>query len=128
MELVERSLYIQKIQVIFIFALVVYQNSLRKRSFLTRSGLLRPHQSPWMKLLNDCSEGSFLEMTGFNFESFRLLRNILFEDSINMAAAGIRRRGRPCSLDFDGQVGLYLYFFFVSPVGFLKLLHSFSMK
>ena len=63
-----------------------------------------------MKLLNDGDEISFLEMTGFNFAAFRSLRMILFEPEITEALAGVRPRGRPSQLDFDGQLGLYLYF------------------
>ena len=84
---------------------------MQKRAYLTRSALLKPRSSPWMQLLNNAEEISFLEMTCFNFETFRRLRNIIFSEEIAEMSSLIRKkRGRPTSLDFDGELGLFLYY------------------
>ena len=53
----------------FICALKVY-NSIRAggRHILLRKALVHPKFSPWKKLLNCADEGSFIEMTGFDFQ------------------------------------------------------------
>ena len=63
------NILLLNLQVVLVLGFIIHQNSLRNRSYLTRSALLRPHQSPWMHLISNGNETSFLEMTGFNFEA-----------------------------------------------------------
>ena len=64
--------------------------------------------SPWKRLLNCGDEGSFIEMTGPNFDAFRdLVKLVATEDEL------LRRRrvGRPKHhQDIEDEVGLYLFF------------------
>ena len=92
--------------IVMLFAAAMWYNSMRNRSRLTRSAILEPKLSPWARLYQFGDEGSFLELTGFTREAFRNLRNVLFGDRDNNG----RRVGRPSSLDFNGEVGLYLFF------------------
>ena len=61
--------------------------------------------SPWNTLLNFGDDGSFLEVTGFTKDSFIRLETCLLRNS-----APVTRLGRPSTLDFRGQLGLYLLF------------------
>ena len=51
-------------------------NNIRRRNKLTKSALVHPKFSPWMKLLNDGDESSFLSITGFDFDAFDHLVDI----------------------------------------------------
>lgn len=97
------------LQVVAIFTAIIYRNSLRNRHYLTRQGLYSPKFSPWKKLLNCGSNNCFLEMTGFTFEAFRSLTEALFNDEL-MGIGGARSVGRPTFLNYEDQIGLYLYF------------------
>jgi hypothetical protein len=89
-----------------LFAAALWYNSLRRRSRLTRSAILEPKLSPWTRLFQFGDPGSFLELIGFTREAFRDLKIALFGDRDNSG----RRVGRPSSLDFNGELGLYLFF------------------
>jgi hypothetical protein len=99
--------------VAFVSATVVY-NSIRPggRHTLLRRALLHPTLSPWRRLLNNADEGSFLEMTGFNFQSFRDLVNLIATEDELLQAQGRGRPklGRPKFLGIEDEVGLYLFF------------------
>jgi len=88
---------------ILLFFIHIYNNSRESRSFLTRSGILHPRLAPWERLLNFGDDGSFLTMTGFTRPAFMALENILKPPTpiINVG-------GRPPSLNFRGQLGLFL--------------------
>jgi DDE superfamily endonuclease len=92
--------------IVTLFAAALWYNSLRRRSRLTRSAILEPKLSPWTRLFQFGDSGSFLELTGFTREAFRDLKIALFGDRDNSG----RRVGRPSSLDFNGELGLYLFF------------------
>ena len=83
---------------------VVYYNSIRNRSKLTRSAILQPALSPWNRLYIHGDESSFLEMTGFTRIAFGRLKEIVFPPR------NVVRYGRPRSLDDNGELGLYLLF------------------
>jgi hypothetical protein len=91
--------------IVTLFMAVVWYNSLRSRSILTRSAVLEPILSPWNRVLVYGDEGSFLELTGFSRMAFASLESYLFT-----ADANDRRVGRPSSLDSNGELGLYLFF------------------
>ena len=55
-----------------ICAMHVY-NSLRVKHNLLKCALVHPKFSPWAKLLNCGDEGSFMTLTGMNFQSSPLL-------------------------------------------------------
>jgi len=83
-------------------------NSVRERHRLTRSALLTPRLSPWNMLLRNGDDGSFLTLTGFNRIAFFNLRNLLFGRDYHGVLT--KRPGRPCQLDYNGQLGLLLYY------------------
>jgi hypothetical protein len=89
--------------------LVFYEKKLNRNcNKLTRSGILRPKFSPWQHLLVNGDEQSFLEVTGFDRQSFMRLEQVLFPiDDENIIRRG---PGRPLSFDKCGQLGLYLRF------------------
>ena len=94
------------IELCLIFCLLLYYNSLRNRSFLTRSALNSPSESAWAKLYHYGDDNSFLNLTGFNRHSFNELRSAIFGHEDVPA----RKRGRPMLLDEPAQLGLLLYF------------------
>ena len=89
-----------------IFAAAVWYNSLRTRSRLIRSAILEARLSPWIRLLQYGDEGSFLELMGFTRDAFNNLRVVTFDENDNR----IGRVGRPSSLDYNGELGLYLFY------------------
>ena len=79
--------------ILSIFAAAFWYNSLRNRSQLTRSAILKPMSSPWAQLLNYGDDRSFLELTGFSRDSFYELRNVIFLADRNDRPMGRRRSG-----------------------------------
>ena len=89
-------------------ATFVYNNTrLNPKSVLRRNALVHPRCSPWMRLLNNADEGSFLEITGFNFQGFRSLVSCVATEDERLR---IQRRGRPPLLDVHSRVGLYVLY------------------
>ena len=82
-------------------------NSIRVKHNFLKCALVRPSVSPWAKLLSCGDESSFLMLTGFNYTSFRLLVSSIFTDDERF---GPRGKGRPHALDFNGRMGLCLFF------------------
>ena len=60
--------------------MVSIHNSFRERHKLTRSAILSPESCAWRHLLQNGDEQSFLELTGFNKQTFNALVLILFDD------------------------------------------------
>ena len=89
----------------FLLLLIKYNNSLRFRSQLKRPALLSPRLSPWSRLLASGGESSFLNVTGLTYSAFRMLVGALYDSP----EVGLKR-GRPASLDENGEVGIYLVF------------------
>ena len=90
-------------------SVIVYNNArLNRRSVLHRIALVNPTMSPWMRLLNNADEDSFLEITGFNFDGFRTLVAVVAATYEQNRTP--RRRGRPPLLDMQSQVGLYIFY------------------
>ena len=89
----------------FLLLLIKYNNSLRFRSHLKRPALLSPRLSPWSRLLASGEESSFLNVTGLTYSAFRTLVGALYDSP----EVGLKR-GRPASLDENGEVGIYLVF------------------
>ena len=89
-------------------AAIVWYNSLRNRANLHRAALLPPDRSPWCQVLHHADEESFMNLTGFSRLAFTMLVDDIFphRHAVNLPA----KRGRPCLLDEEGKVGLYLYF------------------
>ena len=88
--------------------IMAYNNArLNPKSVLHRVALVHPRFSPWMRLLNNADEESFLEVTGFNFQGFRELVTVVATLDERQR---IRRRGRPPLLDIHSQLGLYLFY------------------
>jgi len=85
-------------------------NNIRERHYLRRRAIVEPRLSAWQHLLSYADEGSFLDVTGFNFASFRSLVTIVFDDELGDELQGRRKRGRPRSLDYSGRVGLVVFF------------------
>ena len=92
--------------------LLIYQNSLRERTYLCRSALLHPHLSPWQHLLQNGDGSSFLHITGLTKRVFWHLHRILFPPpSIDPnTRMPTRRRGRPQILSSEGKLGLLLFY------------------
>ena len=95
--------------VVTIVALVITYNSIRDggRHYLLRQALVHPKFSAWRRLLNYGDEGSFLDLTGFDFRTFREL-----VDRIAVGQEMERHRGigRPKLLNIDDEIGLYLFY------------------
>ena len=86
-----------------IVAIIVHNNArLNPKHYLLRQALVHPKFSPWKRLLNFGDEGSFLEMTGFNFDGFREL--VLVIRSRDEANPDHRRRGRPKLLNIQDKI------------------------
>ena len=83
---------------------VVY-NSCRNRRKLKREALLKPKFSAWNRLYCKGDDGSFLELTGFNKKTFKLLLKDLFDEEPVRAKVG-----RPRMLDNAAKLGLYLLY------------------
>ena len=45
----------------------------RRKRFLTRSGVVSPNNSPWKNLHDNADDSSFLNITGFNRQTFKKL-------------------------------------------------------
>ena len=104
-----RSLVPSIIVIAVVICAIIAYNSIRAggRHVLKRNALVNPRFSPWKRLLNCGDEGSFIEMTGLNFDAFRDLVNLVAtEDEL------LRRRrvGRPKHQDIQDEIGLYLFF------------------
>ncbi len=108
--------------VVIICCIIIY-NRQRERSFITKSALLPPRQSSWMRLLLHGDDSSFLEITGLTRVCFDNLRIALFPENDED-----RILGRPQILDHWSQVGLLLLYLNSSMnesiyVLYLELLH-----
>jgi len=103
-----RRIFKRNFGTVFLVVLIFYYNGLLRRHYLTRQGIVPPGLSPWTHLLLNADNGSILEITGFNRPTFMLLVQCLKNTG---ETPGRRKRGRPPSLDFVGQVGLILLFY-----------------
>ena len=88
-------------------SLIHFSNSLRTRTYLSRSAILLPSAAPWHHLLHNGDSSSFLLMTGLTREAFLLLHDILKPPGHPLLP---RRRGRKWSLSSEGQLGLLLFY------------------
>ena len=88
---------------ILLFFIHIYNNCRDNRAILTRSAILSPRFARWEHLLNFGDDGSFLTMTGFSRPAFMLLENIVKPQPLSVNVGG-----RPSSLNFRGQLGLFL--------------------
>ena len=96
------------LSLLLILLIVVTVNNSRNRHRLTSSALVHPSLSPWIQLLRNADQSSFLTVTGFSRFAFVELERALYplEDIV---ASG-KKRGRPEALDNKGKLGLYLLF------------------
>ena len=92
------------LNVICLLAIIVAFNSVRDRHYLLRAAIVRPRLSPWMHLLANGDDRSFLDLTGFTKDAFNELEAAVFP------AGDVPTRGRPSSLDNKGKLGLVLFF------------------
>jgi hypothetical protein len=76
-------------------------NSSRKRKCLTRSGLLQPNASAWVKLFQGGDNSFFLTITGFTRPVFQHLKSILFPEM------DLPKCGRPTE---DDRLGIFLVY------------------
>ena len=102
-----RRIFKRNFGTVFLVVLIFYYNGLLRRHYLTRQGIVPSGLSPWTHLLLNAHNGSILGITGFDRLTFMLLVQCL---KITDETPGRRKRGRPPSLDFVGQVGLILLF------------------
>ena len=95
--------------VVAIVAAVIAYNGIRdgSRHYLLRQALVHPKFSAWRRLLNYGDEGSFLDLTGFNFQTFRELVDHIASAS---ERGNHRSVGRPKLLNIDDEIGLYLFY------------------
>ena len=85
---------------------VLHYNSIRKRSFLTRSAIQHPKLSPGARVYVGADDRSFLELTGTTRAAFSLLEELYFPSGTHPR----KKRGRPKLLNSKGQLGLLLFF------------------
>jgi DDE superfamily endonuclease len=100
----KRSLIASNISICAVFLAVVHNNSLRVRTYLTRSAILHPTLSPWQNIWANADPISFLELTGFNRRSFNILLHVLFP------VPNPQQYGRRRLLDEKDRLGLYLLY------------------
>ena len=102
------------LSLLLILLIVVTVNNSRNKHRLTSSALVHPSLSPWIQLLRNADDSSFLTVTGFSRFAFVELERALYplEDIV---ASG-KKRGRPETLDNKGKLGLYLLFFYYLPL------------
>jgi len=96
------------LSVLLILLVIVTVNNARNRHRLTKSALVHPKFSPWINLLRNADDGSFLTITGFSRFAFNELEKVLF-DADGMHSVG-SKRGRPELIDNRGKVGIYLLY------------------
>lgn len=89
-----------------LLAFIHAYNHSRVRRKVLKQALVAPNLSPWMHLLHNGHDDSFIEITGFDYEAFNSLTNYLFENDI-MAERG---RGNTWVLDKPSRVGLVLLY------------------
>jgi len=77
------------------------------RHYLLRKALVHPKLSPWRRLLSSGDEKSFLDLTGFDFVTFRELVHII---ATNDEIARRRRVGRPKLLNVEDELGIFLFY------------------
>ena len=99
-----RNIFLSLVNVCAVVYSVMYYNSLRRRSFLTRTAILLPGQSPWLHIWENADDASFLELTGFDRYSFNLLVQVLSPDP------QVQVMRRPRLLDEKDKLGLYLFY------------------
>jgi hypothetical protein len=75
-------------------SMLVYYNSIRRRHYVTRSGILPTTASPWRHLYENGDEVSFLNLTGFSREAFEEMHQYLYENVEERYGAGRPRLGR----------------------------------
>ena len=95
--------------VLLVILLVVYNNSIRERSYLLRQAIVDPKKSPWQHLMDNGDPSSFLLLTGLNRHAFNLLLDVLIPPN-HCLRRHHRRRGRQWSLPAEGQLGLLLFY------------------
>jgi DDE superfamily endonuclease len=100
----KRNILLPMLNVCAIIYFVIQYNNLRRRSTLTRTAILLPGQSPWIHILENADDGSFLELTGFDRLAFAHLLQVLFPNPLP------QHMGRPRLLDEKDKVGLYLFY------------------
>ena len=86
-------------------SMVLYYNSIRRRHYLTRSGILFPSQSPWGHHYDNGDDGSVLNLTGLSREAFEELHEFLYFGHQNH-----RGHGRPRLLNTRDELGKSLTF------------------
>ena len=77
---------------------VLHYNSIRERSYLTRSANNWHCNSPWTFLLNSGDSSSFLNCCGMDKETFYRLKYIIWPEG------DIVGFGRPWTIDLDGKL------------------------
>lgn len=73
-----------------------------------RSALIAPGMSGWQQLINHGDASCFLQLTGLDRPTFLLLEQSLLHLEVMVDDPAMR--GRPSSLDFRAQIGLYLFY------------------
>ena len=86
-------------------SMLVYYNSIRRRHYLTRTGILPTSVSPWRHLYENGDDGSFLNLTGFNRDAFEEMYEYLYEIVEDHTGAG-----HPRLLNTRDELGLILFF------------------
>jgi hypothetical protein len=89
-----------------VLVIVLYYNSMRERSHLTRSAIQHPKLSPWARVYSNADDKSFLELTGMTRAAFYTLEALYFPSEIHVR----KKRGRPRLLNTNSQLGLLLFY------------------
>jgi len=86
-------------------SMLVYYNSIRRRHYVTRSGILPTTASPWRHLYENGDEVSFLNLTGFSREAFEEMHQYLYENVEERYSAS-----RPRLVNTHDELGLILFY------------------
>ena len=87
-------------------SIAMYNAARNPRDKLSRSGILPPRLSPWIRLYKHGDNGSFINMTGLSREAFEEIVRIVFPPHDN----GIAVTGHPSLLKPCDKLGLYLMY------------------
>ena len=98
------------LSLIIILLVIVTVNNARNRHRLTKSAMVHHCFSPWITLLRNADDGSFLTVTGFNRSAFTALEAVVFPEDRTATTVLAEKRGRPEILDNKGKLGLYLLY------------------
>ena len=75
---------------------------LRERNYITKECIVKPSQSPWMKIYKDGDDGNFINVVSINRDAFEKLLRVFSRHFHRQWRPG--KKGRPPTLIHKHQV------------------------